>query len=310
MSTINTFLNINTASGAENGLISKIKEYLEEKNYDTYTDKCGNLIAKKGSGEKKAAVFTNVDAAGLIVTFIEDNGCVRVSPLGGIDFRSALYAKISSEDGSVSGLLLPDAADSAWFDRTYASFGFSSGDEAKSHFSQGDIIYFDSDAAFLKNGNMYAHGAGVKSCAAAMCDAAESVVAEDTETVFVFCVQKELGLRGAYQAAFSEEPDVSLVVEPYDGDREGLKILDKTMTASEEVTEKIEKAADACGVELKRTVNVQSVSDASRVQSAGHGAKTGVLLMPTKNIGTVREQVNAEKITNISHVISEFLNNI
>ena len=120
-----------TAPGAESGFADVIKEYFKEKNASFCTDALGNLIVKTGKDEngKKIAVFVPMDASGLVVTYIEDDGKVKVAPLGKCDYRSAAFSRVTN--GNITGILLPSGADSDSVDKSYVNFGFKDRSEAE-----------------------------------------------------------------------------------------------------------------------------------------------------------------------------------
>ena len=85
---LESLLSVPTVSGGEKALTDKIDRYIKKYTDDTHTDALGNLIAtrhalsKKGKKPLKLAFFCAVDAPGRIVTYLEENGLVRTSPIG------------------------------------------------------------------------------------------------------------------------------------------------------------------------------------------------------------------------------------
>lgn len=314
MEFLDALLKTNTASGAEKNVADAIKQKLTGIADSISTDKCGNLIICIDGGEKDGkketiAVFSAIDAPGLIATYIEDNGNVRVAPLGKCDFVSICHAKVTN--GKITGILLPHSADSKAVTECYAYFGFKDGTEAKTHISQGDVLFFESAPVSLANSFISGVGAGTKACAAAVVSAAEQVTRQKGKCFyFVFTAQSELMLRGSYQAAYAVNADKALCLEPYLGKDFAVKVCDKSVVCDEALTEALEESAKQCSTDIKRYVSADGLSDASRVQCAGIGTKTASLLMPSNHLGTLTETVNHGDAEQLSRIILQFLNNI
>ncbi len=314
MEFLDALLKINTASGAEKSVTDVIKQRLLPVADSISTDKCGNLIICIDGGEydgkkETTAVFSAVDAPGLIVTYIEDNGNIRVAPLGKCDFKSICHARVTN--GKIAGILIPDSTDSQTVAECYAYFGFKDGAEAKTHLNQGDVLFFESAPVSLANGFVSGVGAGAKACAAAMVEAAEQVKKQKGKCFyFVFTAQSELMLRGSYQASFAVNADKALCLEPYAAKEFAVKVCDKSVVCDEALTDILEQSAKQCSTDIKRYVSADGLSDASRVQCAGVGTKTASLLMPSKYLGTLTETVNSGDAQQLSRIILQFLNNI
>lgn len=309
MDIFESLTNALTAPGAESGALDIIKEYFKEKNASVCTDALGNLIVKTGNDEKseKLAVFVPIDAPGLVVTYIEQDGKVKVAPLGKCDYRSAAFSHVTN--GNVNGILLPCTGDSDCVDKSYVDFGFKDRSEAERELSEGDVLYFEGGVTELKNGRYCSAGLGVKAVAAAVCKAYEKLSC-DKCVYFVFCTQSELTGRGTYPAAFGVKPDTALCIAPYNGKNFSVKILDKTLVCDRELTEKLYGFAEKYAENVGRYVSAHEMSDAAKVQSASTGVRVAALMFPIENAGTLAESVTSESIGTLADITAEFLNNI
>ena len=99
-----------SVSGREEKVREKIEKLIAPFCHELYTDKLGNLIAlKKGKGNgKRVMLAAHMDEIGFLVTVIEDNGFIRIAPVGGISFSAAAYCGVVSEKG-VRGTVVPEA---------------------------------------------------------------------------------------------------------------------------------------------------------------------------------------------------------
>ena len=87
-------------SGSEESAVNVAKEYLAAFSEVT-TDHNGNLYAVTGNknADKTILLDAHIDRIGLIVTDIDDNGCVKVDKCGGIDVRVWQDSVLKSETG-------------------------------------------------------------------------------------------------------------------------------------------------------------------------------------------------------------------
>src|SRR3712207_763610 len=88
-------------SGHEEGIRAIIKEELKSINGEVKEDKLGNLIFKMGDGKEKLMISTSMDEVGLMVTYIEDNGFIRVANIGDINSSSILNKKVIFKNGTI-----------------------------------------------------------------------------------------------------------------------------------------------------------------------------------------------------------------
>ena len=302
--------NTPTASGAEHGVVTRLAEALADCTDSCSVDAVGNLIAVKraaaAENAKKIALFCAIDAPGLIVTFLEDTGLARVAPLGKFDFRSACFCEVT--DGTHIGILIPDSDKSDSSVTAHVDFGFADADAASQHLHPGDVLCFCPAALSLQNEKRYAAGLGNKLCAAALAQTARTVERlREYELDFVFCAQTALGNRGAYQAAFAVKPDLAIGLEPYEAQTPGILMLDRSLVCDPTLTRALQDTASQSGTELTPFVGADTVSDASRVQCAGNGCATGVLLMPIQQKGTVREGADLSHARTFVNLTVRFL---
>lgn len=310
MNIFEALINANTAPGAEGAVSEIIAEALKDTASEIKTDTLGNLIVKIGNdteNAEKTAIFVPMDAPGLVVTYINDNGNVRVAPLGNIDYKSVCYGNVTN--GKITGLLLPDGGDSAGVDKSFADFGFTTGTEAREHVSEGDVLFFSKPALALKNGVFSGIGLGNKAAVSAVCMAAKKI-RSDKCVYLVFCAQSALYQRGSYSAAFGVKPDKALCIAPYNCKNFSVKVLDKSLVCDETLTDKAYEAAVKYSENAERIVSPNEMSDAGKIQSAFTGVRVASIMMPAKNLGTTAETVSISDVTTLSDIIAEFLNNI
>ena len=159
----------------------------------------------------------HMDEVGLIVTHITDEGLLKFTTVGGIDKR-VLCGKqvwINGHYGVIGGkpihLMKGDEREKAVpVEELSIDIGAGSKEEAEQAVSLGDVAGFVS--TFDQEGN--------KIRGRALDDRVGCTILIDLikrslpyDMTFVFCVQEEIGLRGARTAAYSVNPQAAIVVE-------------------------------------------------------------------------------------------------
>ena len=99
---------INSPSGNEENIVNFIEEEIKSYVDEIYRDNFGNLIAhKKGTG-KRVMFDAHTDEIGVMAMFIEDNGYVRISNLGGVSAYNALHKRVKFLNG-IEGVVSVDS---------------------------------------------------------------------------------------------------------------------------------------------------------------------------------------------------------
>lgn len=214
--------NINAVSGDE-GRIRRVIEDKVAPYADSLTvDTMGNLIAfKKGrtNGGKKVIMSAHMDEVGFIVSEITDDGYIKFKSVGGIDDRIKLAQRVVIGDNCVKGVMgikavhLQSAEERKSVIKEkdmYIDIGARDADEAKTLVSLGDYIAFDSAYREL-GGLIKAKALDDRVGCALLCELIKGNYENDI--YFCFCVQEEVGVRGAAIVARRIKADVAIVLE-------------------------------------------------------------------------------------------------
>ena len=315
---LESLLSVPTVSGGEKALTDKIDRYIKKYTDETHTDALGNLIAtrhalsKKGKKPLKLAFFCAVDAPGRIVTYVEENGLVRTSPIGKTSAERAVYTEVAKTDKKYTGILIPDNGKTEATEPLYADFGFANAKEAAKHLSLGDLLCFVQEPVFLGKTQLCAPALGNKLCAAALAGlAAKTETAAALEISFVFCAQSVLGARGAAPAAFGIQPDIAVCLETYEGTELGLRLSDRFSVGDHDLVRQMKNAASQVGAVLTPRIETEAVTtDTARINGAGDGTRTVTLLYPVHALGLPRERADTALCDTLVRVLEQFLQNL
>ncbi len=295
-------LSLNTAPGKEKPMADYLLSFFASVG-ETAVDALGNVRVTIGSGGKTHAFLAHMDAPGLAVTFLEEDGRVRVSPLGKFKAADAAGKRVSA-NGSV-GVFVPADAENGKIEDGYVDFGFPSRDEARKTVEQGDVLAFCEDVTALPDGTVYGVGTGTKACAAALAMAALAVAEDKREDtcVFLFTVQSKLGWRGDAVAPFAVQPDEVIAVEPYAGKGLASLAADASTVCDEHIRESLAKAAEQAGVCLSGVATAESVTGAGIAARSGIGCRAGALLLGQTAVTGLVQKISTSDVKKLADVL-------
>ena len=299
-----------SVSGREGAIREKLVKMIAPLCDEYHVDALGNLIAhKKGNGER-VMLAAHMDEIGFIVNFIEDNGMVRIAPIGGVSLTAAAYSTVVSEKG-VKGTVVPDdKVKPADFkaDAFYIDIGATSKKRAEALVEIGDFFVITPDIQRLSGGRVCGRPMDDRVGCAVLVEIARELADKtlDKDIYYVFSVQEEVGCRGAMTAAFAIKPDTALCFDvTATGDVPGavpmacklgggaaVKIKDASVICSPVITSELCRLAEENGVKYQREILTFGGTDTSAMQLAGSGAAVGALSIPTRYIHTPTEIID------------------
>ncbi|MGN0630667.1 MAG: M42 family metallopeptidase [Ruminococcus sp.] len=209
------------ASGNENAVREYIRTNAQPYADKITTDPLGSLIVEKhgkSTPAKKLMVSAHMDEVGLIVTYINDDGTMQISPVGGVDADVFIGRPVTS--GNVNGVIgakpihllsSDERKKMPSFSELYLDIGAENREEAMKLIQPGEYVHFI--PSFTRMG-----GSKIRSKALddrIGCAVMLELLKEDLpyDVTFAFLVQEEVGLRGAKAAAYSVNPDIAIVLE-------------------------------------------------------------------------------------------------
>lgn len=212
-------------SDNDNVLIS----YLKCHNIPYEIDAIGNIVFQKtGQGDKVLMLIAHYDEIGFSVKYIDDNGYIYFSPVGGIDV-SILHGQkvvIKHNGSSVCGVIgvkpihMRDSRrnkdkeidiSDLWID-----IGVADKEMVERLVSVGDQIAFASNYTDLNKDVFTSKSIDDRVGVAAVLSVYEKIKNNEVKyksVYFVLSSQEELGLRGARVAGYSINPDVCIAID-------------------------------------------------------------------------------------------------
>ena len=301
-----------SVSGREDYIRGVIAEMMLPLVDEVRTDAMGNLIClKRGNAEapQKVMLCAHMDEIGFIVNFIEDNGMLRVAPIGGIHYGASAFSEVVFENGT-RGVLVAEAdvpsKESPKAEKCVIDIGASSRREAERRVKIGDTCAVMPRVTKLTANRVAGRPLDDRIGCACMIKIAEALTAPADDIYYVFSVQEEVGLRGARPAAFAIAPDVALIYDvTATGDEQSAKPM--TVKLGGGVAVKIKDNSVICHAglvdELLDTAKKEKIAaqceiltfggtDTASVQMTGMGCLAGALSIPTRYIHSAVEMID------------------
>ncbi|MBO5305737.1 MAG: M20/M25/M40 family metallo-hydrolase [Clostridia bacterium] len=305
-------IKVHGVSGREGAVAKVITDMITPYVDEVFTDALGNLIAlKKGNGKdkKKHMLCAHMDEIGFIVTYIEDNGFLRVSNIGGIRFIPSAYAPVVFENG-LCGVIAPNEELEKKEDykatNFYIDIGAKDKKDAEKRVKIGDCAVIESSITRLAGKRIAARPIDDRIGCVILLDIAKKLGDIADDVYFVFSVQEEVGCRGAKTAAFAIKPDDALVFDVTGtgdapgakpmavrlGDGAAIKVKDSSVICDVEMVQKLQSLAKEKRISYQMEILTYGGTDTSSIQMSGLGARVGALSIPTRNIHTATEIID------------------
>ncbi len=318
-------------SGDEKAVSSYICSNLSGR-CDCRTDALGNVIVfKKGAKTAKNRVMlsAHMDEVGFIITSIDENGYLKFSCVGGIDTKVLLGRRLMV-NGNIPGvvgvkpihLLKPDEEEKLpEIKDLYIDIGASGKEEAEKLVSPGDRAGFFSRYTEYGDGFLMARALDDRAGCALMLKLLEEDLEYDC--YFAFTVQEETGLTGGKTAAFSIEPDISVVLETTTAaDVAGVKpaeqvcrlrsgpvisYMDRRTIYDRELYRLFFDTARKYSIPCQTKEGVFGGNEAGTIQTTGRGARMAAVSLPARYLHSQCCSVHLDDVENTLDLLKKAL---
>ncbi len=296
-------------SGEETVVRKVIEKMVQGKADRIYTDTMGNLFVLREGPEPKIMVSAHMDEIGVIVTHIDDEGFLRIAPLGGVNPRFLVGRRLCFA-GGVTGTVyhekLKDWKELDW-PKLYLDIGLKDKAGADGIVSIGDTACSQMPFAALAGGRYMAKAMDDRAGCAVLVETIGRLPADlPQEVCFVFSVQEELGLRGAKTAAYHYEPDYGLAVDVTAvgdtpkaptmavslGKGPAIKVKDSSVLCHPLVRRFMQETAETHNIPYQLEVLERGGTDAGAIQITREGVSSGALSIPCRYVHSASEMVD------------------
>ena len=304
-----------------------LRDYTEE----VTVDPLGNVLGILRCGKANAPLVlleAHIDEIGFIVTHVDDGGFVHVAPVGGVDSRALAAAEVvlwgekplkgvfcstppHLSRGEESLPPVPDMGIDVGLDAKKARRLLPPGTRGtfRAHFER------------LPGGRVCSKALDDRAGVAAVLYCLE-LLKEKTlscDVAAAFCVQEELGTRGALTASHTLRPDKAIAVDVSfartpDADPAKCGIMGKgpmvgwSPCLDYEITRRLEDLAAERAIPFQPEVmGGDTGTDADAIASARAGVPTGLLSIPLRYMHTPVEMIQVSDVEQVGALMAAFV---
>lgn len=319
-------------SGDEKAAAELALSYLKE-----YTDDCfiknNNVVGRLGkkSGKPRVLIDAHIDRIGMVVTYITEDGFLKVSNCGGID-RRLLFAQQVTVLGKqpVAGIIcsMPphlekDESTVPEMEDICIDIGMTKA-QAEQVVSLGDKIVFTAQCQKMQGDKITGAALDDRSGVGAILRALEIVKNDnlECEVTVLFSAQEEVGERGAKIAAYEINPDIAIAVDvsfalTADDKEEKCGKMGKgcmigfSPVLDRELSEKMKELAEKNSLPYQIEVMAgETGTNADRFSVNNNGAKAVTLSIPLKYMHTPVEVISLSDVESTAQIIAAYLREV
>lgn len=312
-------------SGREEEIRKVIERKISSRVDKIYTDALGNLIAvKKGAGNgKRIMLAAHMDEIGLVASYIDEKGFIRISNIGGVNPYAAVGQRVQFQNG-ITGCVcyeenITDFKDLK-LDRMYIDIGTNSREITSECILPGDIAVFCGEA-IEQNNRFISKALDDRIGCAILIKLIEMINDCPNEVIFAFTVQEEVGLRGAGPAAFSIKPDIAVAVDVTGtgdtpeckplaielGKGPAVMIKDNRTISHPMVKNALTECAEKNNIPYQLEVMSVGGNDAGTIHTSAGGVPTGALSIPCRYLHRPCEMVDKNDVVKAIKLLEAFV---
>lgn len=329
-------VDIPSPSGFEQPVQRVIKEELEKVADEVRVDVHGNVIAIKNPGGKpRIMMASHCDEIGFMVKYIDENGFIYFSSIGGVDDQivPGQRVKIHTRSGPILGVVgkkpihvleEEEKKKVVKLHEQWIDIGITSKKEVEKVVRIGDAITFAPGLEKLQGNIVVARGLDDKMGAFIVCEVLKSLasVSFPAALFITSTVQEEIGLRGARTASYSINPDVGIAVDvdaatdfpQMDKRKEGdIKVgkgpvLAKGPNINPVVGEMLIEIAERENIPYQISgENRATPTDANVIQISRAGVAAALVSVPVRYLHTPVEIISLEDMENAVKLLTHFV---
>jgi tetrahedral aminopeptidase len=309
--------------GREERLRAIVKRELEPLVDELRVDALGNVIAlRRGTTGKKLAINAHMDEIGFVAIHIEDEGFIRLTPMGGHDPRNMVAQRVKvMGERDLDGVLYPGQKpthilEASERDKTpripefFVDVGLPA-DVVRAAVPIGSPVVIHREFAEIGN-TVSCKAMDNRMSVYVMIEAMRRTQKAGFDVYAVATVQEEVGCRGAYTAAYEVNPDVGIALDitiaadipgvpaPQRvtrlGEGTAIKVLDSFSISNPRVVRALKEIAEQRGITYQMEVLPLGGTDAGSMQRSRSGAPVATISIPTRYVHTSIEMCHKTDI--------------
>jgi len=321
-------------AGHEDAVRSIVVEEMRPLVNDLRVDALGNVIATKyGSGGLRVMLAAHMDEIGFLVSHIDDDGRIRLQPVGGFDARNLAAQRVlvhTLSGGSLRGVLHasrdphpPGYLGEIRADRLtdlFVDLGLTP-EATRQRVAIGEMVTMDRTLEEVGD-TVVSKSLDDRVSLFIMLEILRSLSEHVAEIVMVATVQEEVGIRGATTAAFVVDPDIGVAVDiapagipggnPVEqitrlGGGPAITVMDGSFIADSRLAHRVRATAERHQIPHQLAILPFGGTDAGAIHLTQSGVPSTTISIPTRYAHTVNEMAHIDDITNTIMLVTRFL---
>ena len=289
---------------------------------DIKVDALGNLICHIEGTGPRLLIDAHMDEIGIIVTYIEENGFLRFSNLGGVVLNAAHSQRVRFLNGT-TGIVYREQNKNQKdikLSELFIDIGAKSREEAESKIKVGDVAVFvgafeETDTKIISKALDDRSGCYV------LIETMKRIKAHKNDLYFVFSVSEELGLRGAKAVSYTVKPDFAIAVDvtrtgdlPDEtkmsvklGGGAAIKVKDNSVLCHPIIKNALEETAKENGILYQFEVLENGGTNTGAIHVSNGGVPSGCISIPTRYIHTPAEMIDKNDLENVIKLLTKVI---
>lgn len=289
-------------------------------------------VKEPKKGGKHVLLDAHIDEIGFYVTYIEDDGFLKIGQFGGTDPRllAASPVIIHTKDGDLNGVIasIPPHLSTdedkkpVPADKVYVDVGLS-GEQAKEKIAIGDPITFNYPAGEMLNGNLFSKAMDDRAGCISLIKALEYLGDDyDCGLTVMFSNMEEIGGMGAQTTAYATDATNSIVVDVGFGISPGVEphkareltsgpIIGHSPILSNTMTQRLIQLAKQEDIPYTtEAMGGSTGTNADSVVTSRGGVATALLSIPLRYMHMPIETVNTKDVDNTGRLIAAWIKDL
>ena len=320
-------------SGREERIREVVKKELAPLVDDLRVDRLGNVIGVRGSDGPKVMLCAHMDTIGFLVSHIDDDGFLRVQPVGGFDARTLVAQRVvvlGKKD--YLGLLTPATKPIHILSDEEAKRPPKMEDlivdvmlppeETKANITLGDPVSFHQEPIVTDHA-VTAPYLDDRLGVYVLIEALRKAGKNGCQVHAVVSVQEEVGVRGATTSAFDIEPDIGIALDitiasdlpgidkaqrvTTLGNGTAVGVMDSMTISDPRLVSKFGQLADSASVKHQLDILPFGGTDAGAIQLTKTGVPAITMAVPVRYVHTSAEMAFISDIDATVDVVASFL---
>ena len=318
-----------SVSGHEIPLQKKVIAEMTPHCDEIRTDYTGNVISVLNPNAPFKVLLTgHIDEIGLIVTYIESSGLLRVTRAGGI--RGYQYpghqVVVVGKNGPVYGAVIPTDPEKKEVKAQdlYIDIGARDAEDARKYVQEGDPVHFHSYHQEMLNGHLSARAVDDRGCAFIILEALKRAreLGCQIGVYAATTVGEETTMRGAHWACSAVEPNLAIAVDvTYATDYPGAEphctgevklgggpVLCLSSIVNDKANELLKSCAKEHNIPVQMEIAVgRTGTDADKMHFADKGYPTALVSLPLRYMHSPSEVCHLDDFQNSIEMMARFL---